>query len=199
MNDHTTLTGAVLAGGKSSRLGRDKCALTLGNGGTDMLTRTIRLLREVLDDVVVIGREHPEAVAIFDDVPGMGPVGAITTALRHTGGPCLGLSCDLPVWRAQTLSLLIRARERRESGTLVTAFRHPGTGKKENLAAVYEPGALAFLEPQLRKNLLKLSLAVPEGRWAFVPVPPGLEEDFFNINRPGDLLKAESRLASGRR
>lgn len=193
MAHHDLPTGAVLAGGKSSRLGRDKCALVLG--GADMLTRTVLLLRELVPEVAVIGREHPGAVAVFDDVPGAGPVGAITTALRHANGPCLVLSCDLPFMRQQTLALLLEAWKKKKPDTLVTAFRHPGTGKKENLVAVYEPGALAFLEPKLQQNLLKIALIVPEERYAFVPVPPDAEGDFFNINRPEDLREAERKLS----
>lgn len=164
-----------------------------------MLTRTVRLLRDVLDTVVVVGRNHPEAAFIPDDVPGAGPVGAITTALRHAGGPCLVLSCDLPFMRADTLSLLVRAWEKKKPGTLVTAFRHANTGKKENLVAVYEPGALAFLEPRLRENLLKIARIVPEEHYAFVPVPTGCADHFFNINRPEDLLEAERRAVFMRR
>ena len=188
------LTGVVLAGGKSARLGQDKCALSLG--GVDMLTRTVRLLGALLGDIMVIGREYPGVACIPDDVPGAGPVGAVTTALRHAGGPCLVLSCDLPFMREETLSLLLRAWERKTPGTLVTAFRHDRTGKKENLVAVYEPDALARLEPCLAKNLLKLALIIPEGRYAFVPIPPDAEKDFFNINTPGDLLRARSGFAA---
>ncbi|SBW00706.1 Molybdenum cofactor guanylyltransferase [uncultured delta proteobacterium] len=193
MEHHELPTGTVLAGGKSSRLGRDKCALVLG--GADMLTRTVHLLRKIVPEVAVIGREHPGAITVFDEVPGAGPVGAITTALRHARGPCLVLPCDLPFMRHQTLALLLEAWKKKRPDTLVTAFRHSGTGKKENLVAVYEPGALAFLEPKLQQNLLKIALIVPEECCTFVPVPPEAEEDFFNINRPEDLRETERRLS----
>lgn len=190
------LTGIVLAGGTSSRLGRDKTALVIGESGQSMLVRTARLLRQVVPEVIISGRSHEEFPALPDDMPGTGPVGAITTALRHTGTACLVLACDMPFMDERILRILLHAWSHRPEGSLVTALVHPDTGRKENLVAVYEQGALRYLEPSLRANLLKIALVVPEEYYCFVPVPEGASEAFFNINRPADLKKVEERLDS---
>lgn len=190
------LTGIVLAGGTSSRLGRDKAELIIGEPGQSMLTRTARLLGQVVPLVVISGRNHEGFPGLPDDVPGAGPVGAITTTLRHTGTACLVLACDMPFLDEGILRILLHAWSRRPEGSLVTAFVHPGTGRKENLVAVYEQGALRYLEPSLRANLLKIALVIPEEYYCFVPVPEGASEAFFNINRPADLKKVEGRASS---
>lgn len=182
-----TVLGAVLAGGKSSRMGQDKCGLVLESGGETLLASAINLLRRVAGDVVVVGRAHGSAAFVIDDVPGLGPAGAIATVLRHTGRPCLVVPCDAPLLNEQALSLLLRMREARKPETLVTLFRHEPSGRKESLVAVYEPGALAYLEAGIARDLLKLSRLVPENRCAFVPVPLELENVFFNVNTPEEL------------
>jgi molybdopterin-guanine dinucleotide biosynthesis protein A len=190
-----TLTGAVLAGGRSCRLGKDKCALVLGAENVDMLTRTARLVQRVLGAVHIVGREHPAFPFLLDDVPGKGPVGAVTTFLRQRKNSCLVLSCDLPFMDERVLFLLVNAWKRRKPGILQTLFRHTATGKRENLVAVYEPGALRYLEPCLRDDLLKIDLAVPNEFRCFVPVPPYAEDAFFNINTPDNLREALRRMA----
>ena len=189
------ITGVVLAGGTSSRLGQDKGRLTFGASGVDMVTRTARLLRRVVPDVLIIGREHGEFPYLHDDVPGAGPVGAVTTALRHTRSACFVISCDLPFMDAATLTLLRDARRKRRPETMATAFIHEDTGRREHLAAIYELSALQFFEPRLRDNLLKIAWIVPEWLYTLVPVPADAGGKFFNINRPEDLRRAEKTLA----
>lgn len=192
------LTGVILAGGTSSRLGRDKAELVIGESGLPMVTKAARLLGRVVPEVLIVGRRHEEFSGLPDDVPGTGPVGAITTALRHTGTACLVLACDMPFMDEGVLRLLLCAWRGRPEGSLVTAFVHPDTGRKENMVAVYEQGALRYLEPSLRDNLLKIALVVPEEYYCFVSVPEHAAEAFFNINRPEDLKKVEKRLGSAK-
>ena len=195
MDTDGTITGIVLAGGVSSRLGRDKGGLTFGDG-LDLVTRTARLLRRLTPDVRIVGRCHDEFPFHLDDVPGAGPVGAVTTALRHAGTACLVLPCDMPFISEAALSHLLAAWRARGRAALVTAFFYPDTAKKENLVAVYEPGALRYFEPRLRQNLLKIALIVPEELYCLVPVPDGMKDAFFNINNAADLAKVREKLAA---
>lgn len=192
-----TVTGAVLAGGKSTRLDRDKCSLTFGQGGADLLTWSVRLLRRVVPEVLVVGRVHAEFPYLLDDVPGAGPVGAVTTALRHTGNACFALPSDLPFMDEKTLRLLLAVRNERDPETLATMFTHRETGKRENLVGIYEPGALPYFDACLGRSLLKLSLIVPERFCRFVPIPAGAERQFFNLNTPDDAEKVKAALADG--
>jgi molybdopterin-guanine dinucleotide biosynthesis protein A len=193
----SSLTGAVLAGGRSARLGQDKCGLVLGAENVDMLTRSARLMQRLLGEVVhIVGREHLEFPCILDEIPGKGPVGAVTALLRRVNRPCLVLSCDLPFMDEHVLLLLVKAWQGRKAGTLQTLFWHTTTGRRENLVAIYEPEALLYLEPNLQANLLKIELIIPDEFRCFVPVPKYAKGAFFNINTLDNLREARQCMAN---
>lgn len=76
----------ILAGGHSTRMGRDKARLQLG--GVSLLTRLRRTAREL---------HLPARVIRRDLVPRCGPLGGIFTALTVTSAEAmLFLSCDMP-------------------------------------------------------------------------------------------------------
>ncbi len=190
MSPFSRLTGVVLAGGKNSRLGRDKAALVLDASGTDLLTRTARLLQSLLPRVLVVGRTHAGFESLPDDAPGAGPVGGVATALRHAGTACLVLSCDLPFMDRATLSLLLQAWAKRRPETLLTAFAHKGTGRLEPLAAVYEPSVLPYCEACLTEGRHKLSRVVPERFQELLFYEDEAALPFFSLNYPADLAAA---------
>ena len=98
------IAGYVLAGGGSTRFGRDKAFVEIG--GKPMLARMIELLQSVTKQVKVVGA--PEKYADFavaivaDRWPGEGPLGGIITALEDAvksaerGEWNLIVSCDMP-------------------------------------------------------------------------------------------------------
>jgi iron complex transport system ATP-binding protein len=89
----------ILAGGASSRMGRDKSKLLLGSK---------TFLQRITETARQLG--HP-VEQIFDDViPGCGPLGGIHTAFKRF--PCqwgMFLSCDMPLVKAESLRELLRA------------------------------------------------------------------------------------------
>jgi molybdenum cofactor guanylyltransferase len=183
------LSGVVLAGGKSRRLGVDKAGVLFE--GVSLLERTVMLAARFCDSVQVVGRD-PSPLGLnvpwrLDMRPGLGPPGGIVTALTCAGGPCLVLTCDLPLLSGELLEALIMGRERRPRSAVMTTFLHEKTGFIEPLVAVYEPGALELLESAAERGTRQLSVALPsEVRW-HLPVPPGMQRAFFNINYPADL------------
>lgn len=193
------LTGVVLAGGLSSRLGTDKAALML-DGSETLLMRTVKLLLKAVPKVLVAGRVDAELEAlpgvecIPDNWPGCGPVGGIASALLHSGTDCLALSCDLPFMTGQVLDKLVASWASRRPDTLLCAYSQAGTGKTENLAGIYSQEALKLFQDTLAKKLLKISLVIPKEREERLPYD--LEESlpFFNINYPADLMLAREYL-----
>ena len=112
MNSSEHTAGFILAGGESSRMGRDKALLPLD--GVPLVVRTARLVESVLRCIpTVIGR--PEIFkpldlrAIQDDWPGAGPLGGIATALRASESAWnLIVACDLPYLTKEWLEFLVR-------------------------------------------------------------------------------------------
>lgn len=94
------LGGAVLAGGASSRMGRDKALIEID--GVTLVERAVAALADAgARDVVVVGGDG-EALrglgleVVADVWPGEGPLGGIITALRATTADRVAvLSCDL--------------------------------------------------------------------------------------------------------
>ncbi len=94
------VTGVALAGGRGSRMGRDKAALLFD--GQPLVTRVVARLRLALASVIVIGPSsldalHPGAPVISDARPGLGPLGGLATALSAADTEWLFLvACDMP-------------------------------------------------------------------------------------------------------
>lgn len=186
------VAGIVLAGGKSSRLGRDKARIKLD--GQDMLCRSAALLRTMVGEVWIMGRDPSthglDLPWLPDDIPGKGPVGGILTALRHIGRPCLVTSCDLPFLDEATLRTLLKHRnsvQQEPRPPLMTTFGQLETGYIEALVAVYEPACLPKLETAVAQGRHKLSDIIPRAFRAEIPYSRDDAMVFFNVNRPADL------------
>jgi molybdopterin-guanine dinucleotide biosynthesis protein A len=108
------ITAYVLAGGRSTRMGRDKAMLPLA--GRTLLARAVATLRTVATEVVLLGnREDLQGAdrAIPDLHPGCGPVGGMETALRdlashQTADWACFLPVDMPFLPAGLYAALIR-------------------------------------------------------------------------------------------
>ena len=115
--------GIVMAGGLSSRMGRNKLRLSIHGDGKDMLERTVDLLGGFTDDVSVSCRAPEDAApfkAIPDEVDRQGPFGGVYSALRRLQKPILVLSCDLPFMDGPTLRGLVEAGRAGLPGTIRT-------------------------------------------------------------------------------
>ncbi len=93
--------GAVLAGGRSRRLGQDKALIS--SRGTTLVERAVSLLGVLFSRVVLVAPRRPDYEAlgverIADRFPDAGPLAGIEAALAAAGGqPVFVLACDLPL------------------------------------------------------------------------------------------------------
>ena len=103
MNSQAAVTGIVLAGGASSRMGCDKALLTVG--GQRLIARVIERLLPWVDRVMVVGHADNAArlqpfvtgEVVTDFVPGRGPLMGLYTGLMHSQTPLnLLVPCDMP-------------------------------------------------------------------------------------------------------
>ena len=131
------VSGFVLAGGASRRMGVDKATLVLGH--ETLIGRELRLLRSICRFVAVIGPVSKFSgldVPVFaDEVPGRGPLGGIYTGLRRTRTEFnLFMSCDLPFMESRLLGFLCdRALETEADVTLAQS----SDKRLQPLCAVY--------------------------------------------------------------
>lgn len=150
MNDASDapLYGLVLAGGRSTRMQRDKAALEYHAGETQLDTAMKLLAPRVTRAFVSVRADqmaNPARAAwpqIVDrgGIEGRiveGPMAGISAALEeHPDSAWLVLACDLPFLDAATLDTLIAARDRAGDAT---AFKSAHDGLPEPLCAIYEP------------------------------------------------------------
>jgi molybdenum cofactor guanylyltransferase len=140
--------GLILAGGSSTRMHRDKAALTYQ--GQSQLDRAFELAKRHLHNVFVsvrAGQTHDPTRArhplIVDSVAGEGPIVGIRSALAaYPNGAWLVLACDLPFLSDAAIETLMRARD---PGTFATAYRSAHDGMPEPLCAIWEPAAGSLL------------------------------------------------------
>src|SRR4051794_22139241 len=94
-------TGAILAGGRSRRLGgRNKAALTIGN--VTVLDRQLARLRRVVDRTIIVADDAAQfawtGLPVIPDLrQGDGALGALRTAVHAAGTDrTLVMACDMP-------------------------------------------------------------------------------------------------------
>jgi molybdenum cofactor guanylyltransferase len=110
----SAIAAYVLAGGRSSRMGRDKAMLALG--GKTLLARAVETLRGVASEVTVLGeRQQLEGAdrALPDLHSGCGPLGGMEAALRdlasrRTADWACFLPVDMPFLPASLYAALVR-------------------------------------------------------------------------------------------
>jgi molybdopterin-guanine dinucleotide biosynthesis protein A len=151
--ERARITGVILAGGRSSRLGQDKALLRLD--GEPLLTRAVRLLHGLAGEVLVLGPPErapyaPDARVIPDERPGDGPLPALATALREMRGDrSVAVATDMPFLNVDLLRYLLDRAD-----TYDVVVPRVG-GRTQQLHAVYARGCLPAITAQLERNDLK--------------------------------------------
>lgn len=185
------VSGFVLAGGESRRMGRRKDQLELA--GETMLGRQVRLLRAVTRSVAVLGpgerlAGHGDRV-IPDERSGLGPLGGIATALGRTRTEYnLFLGCDLPFVSARFLEYLcVRALTSQADATVPES---PGHGLHP-ACAVYRRRALRAIRASLERGDLSVRGFFPRVRCRVLGWPEIARRGFSirifdNMNTPED-------------
>lgn len=189
LGERLPLAAAVLAGGASRRMGRDKAGLRLG--GKRLLDWQLERLRALAPaELLVSGREGVDYEVggirvVCDATPGLGPLGGIAAILAATTAPhVLVLAVDLPAMTEGFLQRLV-ARRRPEIGIV------PRTAAGwEPLVAVFPRRIEARVRAHLAAGRLALQALVSAGEAAgeleALPVAAGEEASLLNWNRPED-------------
>ena len=192
------ITLAVQAGGRSSRMGRDKALIPLGGIPLieHVLRRTAGLAKEVL-----ITTNRPTDFAylgvrlVLDREPGAGALPGLLTALEAAHGETvLLLACDLPfVCRPLLEHLLSRAPE---AQVVVPQWND----SLEPLHAVYSRSCADAVRAAVQAGQQRVIDLLPRVTQRVVDETEIAQFDpdgwsFFNVNTPKDLAQAEQVLA----
>ena len=191
---HPPLSIAILAGGQSQRMGRNKALLELG--GLSILQRIINVVRPLTADLFLV-TNTPEIYREFqlpmiaDLMPGKAALGGIYTALRRARYDwLLALACDMPLLDRQLIAHL--AQHRRNEVDVVCPLVGP---YPETLHTFYRKTCLPVIENQLHANRLKITDFFAGVRVAYVDetalkeVTPNFNF-LLNVNTLEDLAMA---------
>lgn len=192
------VTGIVLAGGVSRRMGCDKALLPVG--GASSIERTAKSLGEVCTDVLLSINDSRlygflGLRSVKDIFTGQGPMAGLHACLTvsHTAWNAV-VACDMPFARAGTIQALLRiaagnAVINESAATdigvipdLRLAAAAAGAkapldavipvveGKPQPLLALYNRVVLASLENRLRRSELRLMDWLKELKVLYIPV-----------------------------
>ncbi len=185
----TPLYGLVLAGGHSTRMGRDKGEIAYH--GTRQRSHLFALLSQCCEQVYISCREEqqgslgPNEPFILDQYSAEGPLKGILSAHEaHPKVAWLVVAVDLPNVIPETLSRLVQSRDSEKWTTAyVTRLRqHP-----EPLLAIWEVAALeAAKQEAVSGNFGPVRML---RKWDIREVYPQSDGELLNVNRPEDLGK----------
>ncbi len=191
------LTIAVQAGGRSSRMGRDKALIPLG--GMPLIEHVLRRV-EGLGDEVLITTNRPEDYAFLgkrmveDRQPGAGALHGLLTALEAACGErVLLVGCDMPFVSRSLLEHMLAIATDAE---VIIPRRG---GKFQPLHAIYSKTcadpvnqALEAGEKRMISFFSRIQTWIVEQETLDQYDPEGLS--FFNANTPEELAQAERLL-----
>lgn len=194
----TSVTGLVLAGGRSRRMGCDKALLDVA--GDALILRVGRVLEEICDRVLVASGEADRYELAWEQVPdspGTGPLAGILAGLEAADTPLVAVvAVDMPHANARVLELLAdRWMGEAAVVPLVDERIQPLHGVYSTDAA---PAFRRLLEAGKRSVVPALSelgaRVVGEEIWGEVD-PDG--RFAHNVNRPEDLRDLDISGAPG--
>ncbi|XCF05329.1 molybdenum cofactor guanylyltransferase [Tamlana crocina] len=180
MIEKNNITGIILAGGKSSRMGTDK-GLLLYNG-KPFVQHSIGALLPLVSEIIIVS-DHPEYdqfgfKRIEDDVKSAGPVSGIYSGLKVSTTPySLILSCDIPLITTKILNKLIEHTDDKSAIVQIES-----NGKTMPLISLYKREVKDIFYQLLLQNERRLRVAVQSCHYKNVVLEDDLNHATINVN-----------------
>ena len=193
------VTGVILAGGASRRMGKNKALLKIGE--SLLIEKVYATMAALFHDVILV-TNTPDAYAFIpcravpDVYPGAGSIAGLHAGLNASGtGRIFVAACDMPFLNADLIRLLCQNAE--EYDAVVPLNR---SGRREPLHALYAKSALGAMEQAILsgdKSIVKLldrltTRFVTNDLFCSIP---GAEESFRNLNTPAEFAEVASHLS----
>ena len=182
------ITGIILAGGNSSRMGTDKGVMDLN--GEKVIQYVIEALKPNVDNIIIIANNSNYLDFGFpvyrDEIKDCGPLGGIYSGLlKSTTDKNIVLSCDIPFITSKLISQIIAESSEYD----VTVPVHDG--KTEPLCAVYTKNCMPKFKELLENKILKLTDAMAQvsTKQVLLKSTKETENNFINLNSKEDFNK----------
>jgi len=185
--------GVVLAGGKSSRMGRDKASLRWDD--SDLLHTVLDRLAAVCPELIVVSNvpralKRRGVLVVSDSYPGCGPLAGIHAGLLAMGAEYgFFAACDMPFLSSAAIARIVDAAAGWDAAVpYIDGYYHP-------LHAVYHKRCLPHIEQILAAGDYRVLSFYPQVRLRRIsvdelrPADPDLRT-LCNINTPEELATA---------
>ena len=194
------VTGVILAGGKSRRMGEDKRFLLVGE--ITLLDRAVSVMGKLFSEVLVVIAQDSPPLAVTgctvsrDLIANCGSLGGLYTGLaRATNERIFVVACDMPFLNSDMIRWFV---SRDPDADIVMAKLPDGM---QPLHAVYGKRALPVLERMATSHELKIRNITSDSSLHVTAVLPAEwgeldphARSFQNVNTPADLEAARASL-----
>jgi molybdopterin-guanine dinucleotide biosynthesis protein A len=187
--DSVAVTGIVLAGGLSSRMGEDKSLMPLR--GKPLIMYAIEALTPLCQKVIISSNlqayDFTGCEVWPDELAVKAPVNGLYSCLKRSKTDWnFILTCDMPLAGSQLVGYLLE-----QTGGEDAMIPVHGKGWVEPLCGLYNRGALNVLERQVQSGEYSILKFLKSIRCRYVEIGPHLDffnpEMFSNLNSPADL------------
>lgn len=186
-------TAAILCGGKSSRMGFDKCRIKIDD--KYLIELIGERLEEVFEEVILISNDLNKYDDIkykvaLDIIPESGPMGGIYSALAYASSKNVFITAgDMPVINTEYIRYMMDIIEKEGTDGAVSLKG----GYIEPLYAFYSKSMIEKFEGHIRRGSFKLLNVIKESNIHYIPEEEVrlFSEDmdiFTNLNYREDLL-----------
>ncbi len=186
----TVVTGIVLAGGKSSRMGTDKGLMLLN--GKPMVAYVLEQLKPCVDHIIIVANKEEYKQFGYPVVPDLvdavGPVGGIYTGLSASQTELnFFVSCDTPFVNSAAILQIIHHAQ----GTPICIATLEG--QLQPLFGVYNKVCIPLFKESIQQEKFKLQSLVLESKPTLVAMDALVQQQpylFQNINTPHEFEAA---------
>jgi molybdenum cofactor guanylyltransferase len=190
------MTGIVLSGGRSSRMGKEK-GLCLFQG-KPLIEYSIELLKQFCETIIISTNnndyDYLGYLIVRDTITGIGPAGGIFSCLQASrSDENFILSCDTPMISIELIRFIL-SYDKKNSDALIPVYN----GFPEPLCALYRKNCLSAFGESINDGQYKIQEILKKVNVNFVELNllDGIIHPlkFTNVNTPEDIIKLETKM-----
>jgi molybdopterin-guanine dinucleotide biosynthesis protein A len=185
------ITGIVLSGGRSSRMGSDKAMIEFE--GKKLIEHSLAVMRKVAATIIISANSEQYAdfgeKVVSDNYNGIGPLAGLEACLRISNTRVNLLApCDTPLLNVDFLNTILENIDDYDAVVPISA-----NGKIEPLTGYYSRDILPIVVQQIERGDFKVQNLLKRIRTNFLPFENrrilkniNTPDDLRNIDRPGE-------------
>lgn len=185
MLNPSNLTGIILAGGKSTRMGKDKAFLILED--KPFISHIVETVKQCAENVLIISNNQKlDSLGVTrhaDLIPNLGPIGGIYTGLTLSSAEFnLVVACDTPFLSKETIDVLIDGIDDGHDGFIVQYEDVPMP-----LIGIYRKSSIACFKEAIDEGKLGLQKLLATMQTKIIVLPKSHSKSVWNINTLEDF------------